>query len=213
MLPYAVDDTLRTLARAARGDLTARGAELRALLRARRLDVRRLEVAAELGDGASATVVDASAVEWPVAARRWVQSAERWGWPVVVRAVVGAVREALPEPGGDPLAGARLDDAVARLDAVESWCDSPTAARAQAASRLAGPEPVWTGWNVLAAPVYAGHLPALVALESQREGVSVRCRSLVGITLRTLLETGADDATLCAAMRATLLRWALTPRG
>ena len=71
----------------------------------------------------------------------------------------------------------------------------------------------WTGWNVLAAPVYAGHLPALVALESQREGVSVRCRSLVGITLRTLLETGADDATLCAAMRETLLRWALTPRG
>jgi len=207
-----LDNTLRSLSRAAAGDLDAHGAELRARLRAGQLDEARLRVAGELGDVAAAELVRVEAVELPAEPREWIREAERWGWPSVVRGVIAAARVGLPTPSTqDRLAAARVEEALARLQVAEAWCDEPTSELAEAAWDAAGAEPTWTGWNVLAVPVYAAQMPFLAEREGETLAGEGAQRNLAAISLRTLVETGSDPQALCQAMHESLLAWALTP--
>lgn len=205
-----VDDTLRTLARSAHHEPEARAAELRARLRAGRLELARLAVAAELGDTDAVAVTGVPPLALPDDLRAWLRLAERWGWPLVIRALVAAVESALPR-ARDPLGEARLEEARARLRAALAWCESPSRRRAEEAFAAAGPEPLWSGWNVLAAPVYAGQMPLLAEREGDTQAGAAALRNLAGITLRTLVETGAPEEALRVTMRQALQGWATRP--
>jgi len=126
---------------------------------------------------------------------------EPFGRDVVIRALVSAVKVALPDKPR-PVE-------VQRVDAALAWADDPTpenAERSYEASRTRAVD----GYGHPALDAATEHLAQAAYLAGRPGLVGASCvTSLAGICLRAVLQAGLEAEEIIVEMRQSLLDWAL----
>lgn len=190
-----MDHQFRALERqAAQGDLEAQGQLLLLRVRAGDLSRERLDLAVHLHHPPALRALGRADADAGSTLPAWVIELERWGRPVLVRALVAAAK----------LLDAHVDDDTRRqqLAAAESWCDCPCrshALEAYGASRATdGVEP---------SPSYHAAFAAHVA--GNMEGASGRSSLLrvAKIALHDAHLSGREPE-LRDVIRSALVPWA-----
>lgn len=152
----------------------------------------RLELACHLGHPPALVALGQEGWQ-PPGLREWVLELERWGRPVVVRALVAAARVVHPLP-----------DTVARrqLESAQDWCDCPCEEHAESAYQASrandGKEPSAAYYAALTAHV-AGHMSGPSGSSSML--------SMAKISLRTV-GTACEPEAVRSGIRAALVTWA-----
>lgn len=188
-----MDGDLRALERlAAGGDTGAEARLLRLRVRTQALPLERVELAAYLGHDPAVLALGSQRVDKPVC--DWVLGLQRWGRPVVVRALVSTANLLSPE----------LDGIQRRqLHAADAWCACPCSRHAtkayQAVRAKAGAEPSVAYYAANAAHV-AGNMPGSAGTRS--------LRAVTRIALRCALHA-LDAERVRQGIREALAPWAV----